>query len=171
MQKRARRKKRLSIGGHTVILKLVISVFLVFLDQLSKIVVMKKLYQNESIPVLSDIFHITLVYNSGSAFGLFRDQNWILPYISVFAIIAILLLLIRRPQFESKKYLHIWQIALLLILSGATGNLIDRIKLGYVVDFLDFRIWPVFNIADTLISCGVILLLFVFFKKDAIIQN
>ncbi|MCG2712211.1 MAG: signal peptidase II [Candidatus Omnitrophica bacterium] len=140
---------------------------LVFIDQVSKVAVLKRLYQNDSIPVINNIFHITLVYNTGSAFGFLRNQNWILTYISIFAIIAILFLLVRRPKFSSDLYLHIWQNALVLVLCGASGNLFDRLRLGYVVDFLDFRFWPVFNFADSMITCGVILLLFIVFKKEA----
>jgi len=142
--------------------------FLVFLDQVSKLAVLKRLHQDESIPVISNILHLTLVYNSGSAFGILRNQNWLLTYISVFAIIVILFLLVRRPHFSSKRYLMIWQTALIFILCGATGNLIDRMRLGYVVDFIDLRVWPVFNVADSLITCGVVLLLFILLKKKAI---
>ncbi len=148
--------------------KIFLIVCLIFFDQVSKLAVLKRLHQNESIPVISNIFHITLVYNTGSAFGAFRDHNWLLSYISVFAIILILFMLVRRPRFSSDFYLHLWQWSLLFILCGATGNLIDRIKLGYVVDFLDFRFWPVFNLADSFITCGVSVLLFLLFNKKAI---
>ncbi len=147
--------------------KAILVAVLVFIDQVSKFAVLKRLHQNDSVPVINNIFHITLVYNTGSAFGFLRNQNWILTYISIFAIIAILYLLVRRPKFSSDLYLHIWQSALLLVLCGATGNLFDRLRFGYVVDFLDFRIWPVFNFADSMITCGVILLLFILFKKEA----
>ena len=148
--------------------KIFLAVSLIIFDQASKILVLKKLYQNESIPVLKNIFHITLVYNSGSAFGMLQKQNWILTYISIFAIVLILYLFVRRPRFSSENYQTVWQYALLFILSGATGNLIDRIRLGYVVDFLDFRVWPVFNFADSLITCGVAALVFLLLKKKAI---
>ncbi len=141
---------------------------LVFIDQVSKLAVLKRLHQNDSIQIIKDFFHITLVYNTGSAFGFLHNQNWILAYISVFAIILILFLLVRRPKFSTNRYLRIWQSALLLVLCGATGNLFDRMRLGYVVDFLDFRIWPVFNFADSMITCGVIMLLFILLKKEAI---
>jgi signal peptidase II len=148
--------------------KLFLIAVLVSFDQISKLAVLKRLHQNQSIPVVQDIFHITLVYNTGSAFGAFRDYNWILAYISVFAIIVIMFLLVRRPRFTSAFYLKLWQSALIFILCGATGNLIDRLRLGYVVDFLDFRFWPVFNVADSLITCGVFMLLFLLFNKKAI---
>lgn len=148
--------------------KVLLAFFFIYIDQVSKFAVLKRLHQNESIPVIKDIFHITLVYNTGSAFGLFRGQNWILTYISILAIGAILFFLVRRPQFNSEVYLNFWQLALLLVLCGATGNLIDRFRLGYVVDFLDFRLWPVFNFADSMITCGVFLLLLILFKKKTI---
>lgn len=151
--------------------KLLITAFLVLMDQASKLFVLKKFHQSESFPVIRDIFHITLVYNTGSAFGLLQNQKWFLVYISVFAIIIILSMLVRSARFTKIKYHFIWQISLVLILSGATGNLIDRIKLGYVIDFLDFRIWPVFNFADSFITIGVGLLAFLFFKKDVFIEE
>ncbi|MBI4845948.1 MAG: signal peptidase II [Candidatus Omnitrophica bacterium] len=150
--------------------KIFLSFFLIFLDQVLKLAVIKRLHQCESFPLIENIFHLTLVYNTGSAFGFFRNLNWLLTYISVFAIILIFLLLVRRPRFSSVFYLHIWQNALILVLSGASGNLIDRIRLGYVIDFLDLRIWPVFNFADMMITCGVFLLLFILVKKEAVIE-
>ncbi|RKY36695.1 MAG: signal peptidase II [Candidatus Omnitrophota bacterium] len=146
--------------------KVFLIILFVFIDQISKLFALKFLSQTQSIPVISNVLHITLVYNTGSAFGFFQNQNWILIYISIFAIILILFLSISGQKFKNNFYLKIWQSALLLILCGATGNLIDRIRLGYVVDFIDFRVWPVFNFADSMITCGVILLLFIFLKKD-----
>lgn len=154
--------------AHHIMTKALLVAFLVFVDQISKLAVLKRLHQDNSIPVIPDIFHITLVYNTGSAFGFLRNQNWILTYITLLAIIIILFLLVRRPRFKSNFYLQMWQSALILILCGASGNLIDRIRFGYVVDFLDFRIWPVFNFADTMISCGVFLLLFLLMKNKVI---
>jgi len=150
-----------------VIVFMLLSAGLVSIDQITKLAVLKRVHQSESIPVVNNVFHLTLVYNTGSAFGIFREHNWLLIYTSIVAIIGILFILLRRPNFYSGKYRYYWYYALIFILSGATGNLIDRLRLGYVVDFLDFRIWPVFNIADSLITCGVAALLFLLFKKDA----
>ncbi|MFH1460475.1 MAG: signal peptidase II [Candidatus Omnitrophota bacterium] len=149
------------------IVNIILSASFVFLDQVSKFVALRLLNQNQSIPLIKDFLHITLVYNTGSAFGLLRNQNWILTYISILAIIFILWLMVRQPQFKSRIYLQFWQFALLLILSGATGNLIDRIYRGFVVDFIDVRIWPIFNLADTMITCGVFLLILILFNKKA----
>ena len=141
--------------------KLLIGAGLVFLDQAAKLAADKQLYQNESIPVIPQIFHITLVYNTGTAFGLFHNQNFILAGAAVMAIAALVYLYARAPQLASGRATVLWQNALLCILCGAVGNLIDRIRLGYVVDFIDLRVWPVFNIADSLITIGVVLLLLV----------
>jgi len=154
--------------SYHIMIKAILVAFLVFVDQISKLAVLKRLHQDDSVPVLPGVFHLTLVYNSGSAFGFLRNRNWILAYITLLAIIIILFLLVRRPHFKSNLYLRLWQGALILILCGASGNLIDRIRFGYVVDFLDFRVWPVFNFADAMISCGVFLLLFLLIKKKAI---
>lgn len=158
-----RKKNLFSILG-----KIILTAFLILFDQSAKVIALKKLHQSESIPVINNIFHLTLVYNTGSAFGFFRNQNLIFTYITIFAIVLILMIFVRRPKFQNQFYLKIWQLALGLIFSGAAGNLIDRIRLGYVVDFLDFRIWPVFNFADCMITGGVFLLILVFLSKEVI---
>ncbi|MDD5746531.1 MAG: signal peptidase II [Candidatus Omnitrophica bacterium] len=149
-----------------VMMFMLLSAGLVFIDQLTKFAVLRRMHQSESIPVIHNVFHLTLVYNTGSAFGVLREQNWILIYASIIAIIGIIFVLLHRPRVYCGKYLYLWHYGLLSILSGATGNLIDRLRLGYVVDFLDFRIWPVFNVADSLITCGVGVLLFLVFQKE-----
>jgi signal peptidase II len=122
------------------------------LDQLTKVLVTKNLLYNQSIPVIKGIFYITLIHNRGAAFGILKNQVPLFIFTSIFAIILIYLNL--RDKSQGKFYI----VSLALILAGALGNLIDRIFLGYVIDFLDFRIWPVFNVADSSISIGVILL-------------
>ncbi len=148
--------------------KLFIAAALVLLDQGTKLFALKILHQNQSLAVIDNVIHFTLVYNTGSAFGLLPGLNWILTYATLFAVAFILFLMGRRPHFKKPQYLTLWQVALMLILSGATGNLIDRLRLGYVVDFIDLRIWPVFNLADSLITIGVCILAFLFLKKEAI---
>ena len=122
------------------------------LDQLSKFLITKNLFQNQSIPIIKGIFHITLVHNRGAAFGILKNQIPLFIITSLFAIILIYFNLKKNRQ--SKSY----SIALSLILAGALGNLVDRLFFGYVIDFLDFRIWPVFNVADSAITIGAILL-------------
>ena len=123
-------------------------------DRLSKIIVINYFLQGQSIKVLPNIFHITLVYNTGTAFGLMKGMNWIFIPLSCLVIFFIIVYI-----WKSSLKDGIISLALGLILGGATGNLIDRIKFGYVIDFFDFRIWPVFNIADSAITIGVMLLI------------
>lgn len=133
-----------------------------FLDQYSKFLVSLKLVTGESLPVIKDILHITFVKNTGAAFGLFKNSTVIFILISVAAVVVIsgfILRSIQRGDFSSKP---LFNTGLVLIVSGAMGNLVDRFRFGYVIDFIDVRIWPVFNIADTSITIGTIFLLISF---------
>jgi signal peptidase II len=126
---------------------------LTVLDQVSKFVVLQNLELGQSIPVVPSVLYFTLVQNTGIAFGLFQNNPMLLTYLISFCVLLLALYSIRIRK-ESK----IEQLAFALILGGAVGNLIDRVRLGWVVDFIDFRIWPVFNIADSGITIGVVLL-------------
>lgn len=134
---------------------------IVVLDQISKYAAVRFLGDGNSVPVLDQVFHLTLVYNTGIAFGFFQSHPQILKMLISISII-ILFWIGRRMVTESGGHaggsfqplrLNHWGI--ILITGGAIGNWIDRMRLGAVVDFLDFRIWPVFNIADTMISIGI----------------
>ncbi|MFA6350004.1 MAG: signal peptidase II [Candidatus Omnitrophota bacterium] len=132
----------------------IIVISILFFDQAAKFLVVKNLALNQSIPVLRGIFHISLVHNRGAAFGMLNNQ---VPVFIIATILAITLIALNLKNSKSNK-LSLFNISLYLILGGALGNLIDRIFLGYVIDFLDFRIWPVFNIADSAITIGAVLL-------------
>jgi signal peptidase II len=141
-----------------------IGVFLVvFADQFSKIWVQSNVNLMESIPVIKGIFHITYIQNPYSAFGLLKLHN------NVFIIIALLIILViifflRNKMVEQNRLVFF---ALIFILGGSLGNIIDRLRVGSVIDFLDFRIWPIFNIADSAINIGLLLLVIHFlFKKE-----
>jgi signal peptidase II len=123
-------------------------------DQLSKQLVTKNLRLSESIPVIKGIFHISLVHNRGAAFGIFKGQHYFFIATAIIAVMAILY------QFKKNSPLRInlFTLGLALIIAGALGNLIDRLAYGYVIDFLDLRIWPVFNLADSAVTVGVFLL-------------
>ena len=99
---------------------------------------------------------MTLVHNTGIAFGLFKDQGIVFIIIPVIAIVLLIfnILYYRNNRELSRTYI----IGFSLILGGAIGNLIDRIQVGYVIDFLDFRIWPVFNMADSAITVGAFII-------------
>jgi signal peptidase II len=129
----------------------------ILLDRLTKLFFSSLLQLNESLALIKGFLHFTLVHNTGIAFGLFKDCGM------VFIVIPLILtgLLIyniyyyRHSEYLSRTYI----IAFSLILGGAIGNLYDRIFLGYVIDFIDFRVWPVFNIADSAITIGAAFIL------------
>ena len=124
------------------------------LDRVAKIAVAKNMSYGQSIPVLPKIFHLTFVLNDGTAFSLFKGQNTILAGLSALVIIFI----IGYAMIHKAPGLAV-SLALGLILGGALGNLVDRIKFGRVIDFLDFRVWPVFNVADSCITIGIAILI------------
>ena len=128
------------------------------IDQASKFFVSRSLSLHESVPVIPGIFHLTLVHNRGAAFGMLKGRWFIFIGVSLAAIGYILVMLRRQSS-------RLQQAALSLVLAGAAGNLIDRLALGYVVDFLDFRVWPVFNAADSAICTGAGLLVWAMISK------
>lgn len=145
--------------------------FLVALDQITKIYVHANFGLGETVPVIQDIFHFTYVRNIGAAFGIFREMPEIFRDIffkSMPPIAMVIILFMLRSVPSSDR----WQVfALSLIFGGAIGNYIDRLRFGYVIDFLDFHykdVWsyPAFNIADSAIVCGVILLLILMTIRD-----
>ena len=130
---------------------IIVSAILV-LDRLTKFLVSNELNLNNSIPLIKGILYISLVHNRGAAFGFLKNQ---LPLFIATSLIAIILI---WRALKSNRYSKAYTIALSLILAGALGNLIDRLLYGYVIDFLDFRVWPVFNVADSAITIGAIIL-------------
>ena len=132
----------------------IIAILILSLDQLTKILATNNLLLNQSLPVIKNIFHLSLIHNRGAAFGILKNQIPLFIFTSFSAII----LIIFNLKDERYRKLNIYSLSLGLILSGALGNFIDRLFFGYVIDFLDFRIWPVFNVADSAITIGAILL-------------
>jgi signal peptidase II len=120
-------------------------------DQISKFFIVQLMQPNQSIPVIENIFHITYVRNFGAAFGILPHRTILFMVVSLS--VAFLILLFYRQVPPGHPYLRI---ALALQFGGALGNnLFDRLRFGYVVDFLDFQVWPVFNIADMAIVIGI----------------
>ena len=105
-------------------------------------------------PLIKGVFHLTLIHNRGAAFGILKNQT---PFFIFVSILAVILIYSALRNNKNKKY-SFHNVSLVLILAGALGNLIDRLRFGYVIDFLDLRIWPVFNVADSAITIGAILL-------------
>ncbi len=136
-----------------------IVLLVIAVDQASKAVALYTLNEYETIPLIPNFFHLTLVHNTGIAFGLFHGGSKLL----LLAILAgILILFFLAVKMRNESILH--RLCLGFILGGAVGNLIDRLTRGAVIDFLDFRIWPVFNLADSFITVGVIILIFSIIK-------
>ncbi len=121
------------------------------LDQLTKYLAVASLKGEPSFPLWQDVLHFTYHENTGMAFGMLKDHRWVFMVISTVAIIGILVYLIAfRPKSR-------WmQVSLSMIVGGGIGNMIDRIFLGYVVDFIDFTLidFAVFNVADSFVCVG-----------------
>jgi signal peptidase II len=123
------------------------------LDQASKAVVQLWMYQGESIPVVPHFFHLTYILNPGAAFGLMAYQTPLLVAVTVILLVGVAVGY-RRICAGGPLLRY----GLSLVVGGALGNLVDRLRYGHVVDFLDFRVWPVFNLADMAIVIGACLL-------------
>lgn len=107
----------------------------------------------DPIPALAHLFDLTFITNTGAAFGLFQDRSFLFAIIAIVISVGIIIYVRQLPQEE-----WLLRLCLAMQLGGAMGNLLDRVRLGYVVDFADFHQWPVFNFADTFIVVGVGLL-------------
>jgi signal peptidase II len=140
-----------------------LAAFIAFLvDQLTKYWVVQTFKLGQTLPILQDIFHFTYVTNTGAAFSLLSGKVEWLRWLSLGVSLVLIGLALFGPL------LNLWdQLGYGLILGGAMGNGIDRFILGYVVDFLDFRLinFAVFNMADSFISIGIVCLLIASFQK------
>lgn len=140
------------------VLYLLAIIVLISADQFSKFLIVQNFIENKKVILVKDFFSITYTKNFGAGFSILQNQTIFLIVITVFAIGMVAYLLIKSNNSESFN-----RTCYLLIIGGAIGNLIDRISLGYVVDFLDFIIFgydfPVFNLADSFITIGCFLLI------------
>jgi len=140
----------------------------IVVDQITKISVDRSMNLFDSIPVVENFFHLTYVRNKGAAFSFLSDVSWRLPFFITVSIIACIVILIAfRKLRDDQKLAHT---SMAMIFSGAVGNLIDRIRIGEVIDFLDVHWyrhhWPAFNVADSLICVGVVLLAIDMFLEE-----
>ncbi len=131
-----------------------------FIDQLAKLLIKKNFQLNESIQIINNILNLTYITNNGSAFGMFKGFNSIFIIFSIIVIFAIFYFLKKINQNEK-----LLQISVGLLLGGTLGNLADRLIYGSVIDFIDFRIWPVFNVADSAVTISAMLLILILWKK------
>lgn len=132
-----------------------IAVIVVIIDQLMKWMVEDFFQLGMSVPVWKGVFHLTYVQNPGAAFGILAHQHlfFLLTTVVIFAVFFYFLPYIRQQG-------RCMQVGVSLLLGGAVGNFIDRVRLGYVIDYFDFRVWPVFNLADIAICIGVALMVY-----------
>jgi len=141
---------------------LAVSLAVLFLDQWSKGLVTRTMEVHQSKTIITDVFDLTYVRNTGAAFGLFASVDSSVKAILLNSIAVIVFLIVSAYALRSSHKSVRLQVGLALILGGAVGNLLDRVRFGYVVDFLDFSVsghhWPAFNVADSAICIGVGLL-------------
>ena len=123
------------------------------LDQLSKALILRWLSPEISVPVLGDWIRLSLTHNTGSAFGLIGSP-WLAAAIGGLVSAAVLVFALRQGLCGGLRF----PLPLGLIFGGSLGNLVDRARTRGVTDFIDFRVWPVFNVADVALTAGVVLL-------------
>ncbi|MGT2957517.1 signal peptidase II [Streptococcus bovimastitidis] len=142
---------------------LFVTSLLIILDQASKWWVVKEIPLREVRPFIPGLFSLTYLQNRGAAFSILQNQQWFFTLMTIAVIGAAIIY-----YFKSKNMTLLKEIALLLIISGGIGNFIDRLRLSYVVDMvdLDFMNFAIFNVADSYLSVGVLLLVIVFWKEE-----
>ena len=146
-----------------------ITAAVIILDQFTKNMVRNNLFEGESIPIIQNIFHFTHVKNTGAAFSIFQGQYLITIGIPIILIIICVIFLVKH-----NKSMHIsLKISVPLIIGGGLGNLYDRIVYGYVTDMFDFRVFPVFNVADiaVCIGCALLIIFVIFYDKEEEIKS
>ena len=141
-----------------------IIVLLIGIDQISKLWALSSLKEISSVPIIKNVFHLTYVENRGAAFGILQNNQ------SIFIIVALTASVFGLYYLHTKKVSILGKTGIILIIAGAIGNLIDRVRLGFVVDYFDFRfIWEyVFNVADVFVVVGTIVLCIyiIFFEEE-----
>ena len=127
-----------------------LSSLVIIIDQATKYWIQSRMAYGESSPVIREVFHITYILNPGAAFGILENKTWFFIAVALILLVGVAYLYPRLPANQP-----IVKLGAGLLVGGAIGNLIDRVRIGYVIDFFDFRIWPIFNVADICIVCGV----------------
>ena len=133
----------------------VLIILLVAIDQGIKFLISSNMVLGESIPLIENILHITYITNSGAAFSILQGQRLLLILVPAAMTLAIFVYIYMKRKSAGWMFLF----SLSMICAGGIGNLIDRVRQGAVVDFIDFRVFPIFNFADICVCCGCGLLL------------
>lgn len=136
------------------------------LDQITKYMIVSNMTEGMSIPIINQVFHLTFVLNPGAAFGMLEHNR---EFFIIMAIAVLMFVVYMRKKILEEPLTV--QIGIALFVGGALGNLIDRMKTGLVVDFFDFRIWPVFNVADIAICLGVGVMIWSIIREELKSRN
>lgn len=156
--------------GYKYMVLIVLTFVITAIDQYTKMIVHASFDLGESVRVIDGFFNFTYVRNTGAAFGIFGQSHELFRQIFFLSVppIAVSIIVFFLYNLPSTEKLEIY--ALSIISGGAVGNYIDRIRFGYVIDFLDFHInnaysWPAFNVADSAIVIGVAILTYLMFRN------
>jgi len=145
-----------------------ISVVGLLVDQATKLYVDKVMSLYQTIPVIDGLFNIFYIRNKGAAFSFLSDASWRIPFFVTISLVASIAIIIGIYKLREDQKLA--QVSMAMIFTGAVGNLIDRVRMGEVIDFLDVywktHHWPAFNVADSLICVGVALLALDMFREE-----
>jgi len=136
------------------------ALIIILIDQITKFLIRINFQLNDSLPLIKNVFHLTYIQNTGAGFGILKSQTLILIFISL---IVIGVIFYYFDRIKDKEILL--QVLVGFVLAGTIGNLIDRLTYGFVVDFIDFQIWPIFNIADSFVTIGIIGLIIYLWEK------
>lgn len=136
---------------------IIISIVIILFDQMTKLMIVNVLHERLPIIIIENYFQVSYVKNYGAAFGIMQNKQWFFIIIT-FIILVAAIFLIKKRNFTTTM-----RTALFMVIGGAVGNLIDRIRLGYVIDFIDIKFgniydYPVFNIADSFIVIGTVII-------------
>lgn len=149
-------------------LLLIVAPLLLILDQLSKLYIDGNFLLGESVTVFENFFHITYIRNKGAAFGILSGSPWRVPFFVTIGIIACGAIL--WYLYTTRKDQQLLQISLVMVFAGALGNIIDRVRLSEVIDFIDVHWyehhWPAFNVADSAITVGVALMILDLWREE-----
>ena len=149
---------------------LILTLIFTSLDQALKIIIDNHLMLGESVKIIPNFFNITIAHNTGAAWSILNNKSIFLILIGIIALIIVYFCFIKN---KNLKKLDIILISMLI--SGILGNLIDRIRLGYVIDYLDFNLfgydYPIFNLADILIVLSIIILVIKSIKEEKHVQS
>ena len=137
---------------------LVVVLFVILSDQITKLIIVRNMGLNDSKPLIQDVFELHYIQNTGSAWGMFSGKTLILTIVSLLLMGGLVYVL---WNLSSDRYYRLLRLFISMIMGGAIGNMIDRIRLGYVVDFLYFKLinFPVFNVADIFVTVPIILVI------------